>query len=171
MTNKPFVSLDNVPLLEAEDFIDVPELSEKFGRRQARIGPMLGAKKLGFNVTVVPPGKAAYPAHNHRVNEEMFLILEGQAELRVGEQRYQVSPMDIIACPAGGVETAHQLRNVGDTDLRYLAVSTCEYPEICDYPDSNKIGVYHRAVGTDDEEESWALIARQSDERDYWEGE
>lgn len=171
MTNKPFVSLNSVPLLEAEDFIDAPELSEKFARRQARIGPMLGAQKLGFNVTVVPPGKAAYPAHNHRVNEEMFLILEGQAELRVGEQRYQVSPMDLIACPAGGVETAHQLLNIGDTDLRYLAVSTCEYPEICDYPDSNKIGVYHNRKDADGQEKPWDLIVCQSDDRDYWEGE
>ena len=170
MPDKPFVSLNTVPLVEAEDFVERPELGENFARRQARIGPLLGAQKLGYNVTVVPPGKAAYPAHNHRVNEEMFLILDGQAELRVGDQRYQVAAMDLIACPAGGVETAHQLRNVGDTDLRYLAVSTCEYPEICDYPDSNKIGVFDQAT-TGGEESSWDLIVRPSDDRDYWEGE
>jgi hypothetical protein len=31
---------------------------------------------------------------------------------------------DVIACPAGGRETAHQIINTGTDELRYLAVST-----------------------------------------------
>ena len=48
---------------------------------------------------------------------------------------------DIIACPPGGPETAHQILNTGNEELRYLAVSTKPSPEICDYPDSGKFGV------------------------------
>src|SRR5262249_38061245 len=45
---------------------------ERFEARVAAIGGRLGAQKLGYNVTVLPPGKRAFPFHNHRVNEEMF---------------------------------------------------------------------------------------------------
>lgn len=171
MTHKPFVSLNDLTLQASSVFEERPELAERFGRSQAPIGTLIGAQKLGYNITVVPPGKSACPAHNHHVNEEMFLILEGRAELTVGEQRYEVGVMDIIACPTGGPETAHQLLNIGDTDLRYLAVSTCEYPEICDYPNSDKIGVFHSRKDADGQEQPLDLVVRQSDSRDYWEGE
>ena len=48
---------------------------------------------------------------------------------------------DIIACPPGGPETAHQLINTGEGELKYLAVSTKLSPELCEYPDSGKFGV------------------------------
>ena len=35
-----------------------------------------------------------------------------------------------MACPAGGPESAHQIINCGDEELRYLAVSTQRAPEI-----------------------------------------
>src|SRR5262245_60863884 len=43
---------------------------ERFAAHIGDIGAKIGAQKLGYNVTVVPPGKRAYPAHSHRVNEE-----------------------------------------------------------------------------------------------------
>src|SRR3954449_7072410 len=42
--------------------------------RVEMIAPNLGAKKLGYNLTAVPPGKRAYPFHSHRAREEMFFI-------------------------------------------------------------------------------------------------
>ena len=98
-------------------------------------------KLLGYNITAVPPGKRAFPLHNHVVNEEMFFVLEGSGELRVGDATHPVRAGDIIACPPGGPETAHQLVNTGDAELKYLAVSTTLSPEVCDYPDSGKFGV------------------------------
>ena len=50
--------------------------------RMAPVGPRIGAQLLGYNITAVPPGKRAFPLHNHHVNEEMFFILSGSGELR-----------------------------------------------------------------------------------------
>ena len=50
--------------------------------------PIALARKLGYNLTVLPPGKAQCPFHSHRGEEEMFLILEGEGELRFGDQRH-----------------------------------------------------------------------------------
>ena len=69
----------------------------------------------------------------------MFLILEGKGELRFGDQRYPIRKHDVIACPQGGPEVAHQIINTGTTTLRYLALSTMSEVDTCEYPDSGKI--------------------------------
>lgn len=48
----------------------------------------------------------------------------------------------MIACPPGKRLVAHQIVNTGDTDLRYLAISTKERVDIVEYPDSNKVGAF-----------------------------
>jgi uncharacterized cupin superfamily protein len=73
--------------------------------------------------------------------EEMFFILEGEGELLFGDQRYPIRRHDVIACPTGGAEVAHQIINTGATDLRYLAISTLTELEACEYPDSGKISI------------------------------
>jgi uncharacterized cupin superfamily protein len=115
--------------------------AQRFEARFARIGPLVGAKQLGYNITAVPPGKRAFPRHSHRVNEEMCFVLHGTGEVRIGSETYPLREGDIVACPAGGPETAHQIVNTGQEELRYLAVSTQRAPEIWEYPDSGKFGV------------------------------
>lgn len=110
-----------------------------FTSSRATIGVHIGARELGYNLTVLPPGKTHCPYHCHRVQEEMFLIIDGEGELRFGADRYKSRRGDVIACPPGGPEVAHQIVNTGNRTLRYLAVSTRSHVEICEYPDSAKI--------------------------------
>ena len=58
---------------------------DAFEARLGAIGVHLGAQKLGYRLTIVPPGKKAWPYHNHYVNEEMFVILDGSGLFRYGE--------------------------------------------------------------------------------------
>lgn len=140
---KPIVNMDEVNFQSRpEGFAPTGTAAERFEVQTAHLSRQLGAEKLGYNISSVPPGKAAYPFHSHRVNEEMFVVLAGSGEIRIGDHTYPLREGDVIACPAGGPETAHQIVNNGDADLRYLAVSTQLSPEICDYPDSQKFGVY-----------------------------
>ena len=115
------------------------EQGGRFASDGARLGPLVGAKDLGCSYDVVPPGKCACPFHSHRAEEEMFLILEGEGELRFGDRRYPLRRHDVIACPTGGPEVAHQIINTGKVDLRYLALSTLAEVEVCEYPDSDKV--------------------------------
>jgi uncharacterized cupin superfamily protein len=78
----------------------------------------------------------------------MFLILEGEGELRYGPERYQIRKYDIIACPTGDASTAHQIINTGSTVMRYLSLSKLSTLEVCEYPDSNKTGVYADTLAT-----------------------
>ena len=170
---KPIVNVDDVEFHpRPEGYAPKGDAAQTFDVRTAHLSRLLGAEKLGYNISSVPPGKAAYPYHSHRVNEEMFFLLSGTGELRIGDKTYPVREGDVIACPTGGPDTAHQLRNVGDTDLRYLAVSTMLSPEICDYPDSDKFGVYAQLPATEDGTPAFFyFMGREGTALDYWDGE
>jgi uncharacterized cupin superfamily protein len=144
----------------------------KFAGGLAPIGHRLGAQKLGYNLTVVPPGKRAFPFHSHRVNEEMFFVIEGAGEVRIGAETWPIRAGDVICCPPGGPETAHQIVNTGEATLRYLAVSSSQTPELCEYPDSGKFAVMH-AAGTDADgkPQGFRHVGRLADGCDYWDGE
>nr|WP_217283883.1 cupin domain-containing protein [Aquabacterium terrae] len=114
----------------------------QFESRSARIGPLLGAKELGYSFDIVPPGKRSCPFHSHRAEEEMFFIVRGRGTLRYGSETRPIRAGDVICCPTGGAETAHQIINDSDDELAYLSISTMMPVEICEYPDSKKIGAY-----------------------------
>jgi len=115
---------------------------DKFESKGVRVGHLLGAKDLGYSYDVVPPGKSACPFHNHRAEEEMFFIVKGSGTLRYGTETRKIREGDVICCPTGGPETAHQIINDSDSDLAYLSVSTMMPAEVCEYPDSKKVGAY-----------------------------
>jgi len=144
---------------------------EKFFAQVGDIGRRLGAQKLGYNLTVVSPGKRAWPFHNHRVNEEMFFVLEGEGEVRIGQETFPIKAGDVIAHPSGGTETAHQIVNTSNADLKYLAVSTVTTPEICDYPDSGKFAAMQVQPGPDGKPKFWRFVGRDGTGLNYFDGE
>jgi len=146
--------------------------ADRYDARMGQVATRLGAQKLGYNITAVPPGKAAFPFHCHRVNEEMFFVLQGTGEVRIGEEKHAIRSGDVIACPPGGPEVAHQIHNTGSEELRYLAVSTRLYPEVCEYPDSGKFGVMAEyPPGADGKPQGFRFIGRPGEQVGYWEGE
>jgi uncharacterized cupin superfamily protein len=130
--HRPIMNLDEAVFDDVED-------NGIYTSRRAQIAAHIGARQLGYNLTVVPPGKVQCPFHSHHGVEEMFLILEGEGELRFGERRYPLRRHDVIACPPGGAEVAHQILNTGTVELRYLALSTRSDVDACVYPDSDKV--------------------------------
>jgi uncharacterized cupin superfamily protein len=123
--NKPINNIADIELQpRAAAFAPTGDAAKRFDASIGQIAPLIGARRLGYNITVMPPGKRALPFHNHRVNEEMSFILEGTGELRFSESTRPVCPGDVIACPAGGRDRALQILKAGDREMRYLAVST-----------------------------------------------
>lgn len=171
--DKPIINIADIELQPRPAvFAPTGDAGERFDARIGQIAPLIGARQLGYNITVVPSGKRAFPFHNHRVNEEMFFILEGTGELRHGAATWPVRPGDVIACPAGSPERAHTILNTGENELRYLAVSTKLTPEIADYPDSGKFGVLAQfADESGGASQMFYFIGKEGDSRDYWEGE
>ncbi|MBL8288132.1 MAG: cupin domain-containing protein [Rubrivivax sp.] len=132
---RPLMNLDEVVFDDVED-------NGLYTSRRGSIGSRIGARQLGYNLTELPPGKSQCPFHSHCAEEEMFLVIEGEGELRFGSERHPIRRHDVIACPAGGPEVAHQIFNTGSVPLRYLSLSTVAALDVCEYPDSGKVGVF-----------------------------
>ena len=152
----------NIDQLKLDHF----EQGEKFACDAVRIGPLLGAKDLGFSYDVVQPGKRSCPFHSHRGEEEMFFIVTGNGMLRYGSETRKVRAGDFICCPTGGPETAHQLINDSAAPLAYISVSTMLAAEVCEYPDSGKVGAFG-GVGSD----RLRHMTHFEHNVDYWKGE
>lgn len=83
---KPIINIADVEIEPRPSaFAPSGPAAERFDAKMGFIGPRIGAQKLGCNITAVPPGKSAFPFHNHRVNEEMAFVLQGTGEVRIGE--------------------------------------------------------------------------------------
>ena len=71
----------------------------------------------------LPPGASTTP-HYHRVTEEIYYLLAGQAQMRIGEETRQVGPGDAIAIPPGNI---HQITNHGSETLLFLCTCVPAY--------------------------------------------
>jgi uncharacterized cupin superfamily protein len=158
---KPIVNIADVPL---QDF----GKGENFAAKIGRIAPMLGSTGLGCMLTVVPPGKRAFPFHRHHVIHELFFVLSGTGEYRLGDKRHPLGAGDVIAAPAGG--EAHQIINTGSEELRYLGLSTMGEVDVVDYPDSGKMAVAAGIKNADFTTATYRGMGRIAP-ADYWDGE
>jgi uncharacterized cupin superfamily protein len=149
----------NIDELKLEHF----EKGDKFACDAVRVAPLLGGKDLGYSYDVVPPGKRSCPFHSHRAEEEMFFIVKGTGLLRYGNETRKIRAGDFICCPTGGPETAHQIVNDSDAPLAYISVSTMMPAEVCEYPDSKKIGSFG--------EGGMRHMTQAADAIDYWKDE
>jgi uncharacterized cupin superfamily protein len=171
--NKPVINIADVELKpRPSGFAPTGGSPDRYESRMGLVGNVLGSRKLGYNITAVPPGKRAFPPHNHQINEEMFFVLEGTGEVRIGETTYPIRPGDIVACLAGGKEKAHVVTNTGNVELRYLAISTKISPEICEYPETGKYTVYaEKPAATDGKPDMISAVGHEGVDVNYWEGE
>lgn len=164
---RPIVSIADLQLEPRPEAWKPPAGAQRaFDVKRARAAPLLGLSKLGCTLHEVAPGATAYPFHSHRANEELLFVLEGRGELRFGSARHAAKAGDLTGCPTGGPETAHQLINNGDAPLRHLAISTMIDPDVCEYPDSGKVGAF-----AGDGHDGLMHLSRYDSKRDYWDGE
>jgi uncharacterized cupin superfamily protein len=119
-------------------------------------------------VTVLPPGKRAYPFHRHHVIHELFYILSGSGEYRIDDKKLPLRAGDLIAAPAG--KEAHQIVNTSSGELRFLAFSTIGEVDVVEYPDTGKIGVGAGIKNADFKTATSKALGRVKP-ADYFEGE
>jgi uncharacterized cupin superfamily protein len=172
---RPIINIAEVELRSWGHGVKIPGGGEASERYQAKLGAIsgpIGARLLGYGLTVLPPGKAAFPRHNHLANEEMFFVIEGEGEVCIGDAKYPIKKGDVIACPPGGTETAHQIVNTGTSDLQYLGVSTRLSPEVVLYPDTKRVAFAAEAPALADGKPRFVRqITNDGESLEYWKGE
>jgi uncharacterized cupin superfamily protein len=92
-------------------------LGEGPGFRKIR-GP-LGVTAFGVNAIVLPPGYETN-RHYHERQEELYLVIEGEIELSLGDERRTLGPGCLARVDAA---TVRSLRNLSpDSEATYVCV-------------------------------------------------
>jgi uncharacterized cupin superfamily protein len=162
------------PVINIADakFMDMKGANGGFEARICSIGHFIGSTGIGCMVTVVPPGKKAFPFHVHHNLHELFIVLEGTGEYRFGKETFPIRAGDILAAPAGkGAEMAHQIVNTGTGELKYLGVSDKPTTDVCEYPDSGKFAVTSRFDWNNPKAGGIRYVGRLDSGVDYFDGE
>jgi uncharacterized cupin superfamily protein len=107
----------------------------------ARIGPMIGAERLGASIYELPTGQSICPYHYEYPHEEWLLVLDGTPTVRTPQGEERLGPGDVVCFPQGP-DGAHKVTNEAEDTVRVLFLSTLGDPSIAVYPDSGKIGVW-----------------------------
>jgi len=71
-----------------------------------------------LKLSVVAPHLATHPPHKHP-EDEFFYVLEGTAEFYLDGKTKVAGPNTSFYCPSN---VEHGIRNVGDTELKYLVI-------------------------------------------------
>lgn len=75
-----------------------------------------------LKMSVVKPHEATHPPHKHS-EDEFFFVLEGTAEFYLDGKTKIAGPYASFYCPSN---SEHGIRNVGDTELKYLVIKKYE---------------------------------------------
>jgi uncharacterized cupin superfamily protein len=150
--------------------VRLDDLEGDYGGIVKHPGRAAGAKQTGLNWIGAPPNDEGAPPHCHSMEEEVFVVLDGEGTLELWgppkpgatpatepAERHPVRRGHVVARPPG-TRISHCFK-AGEGGLTYLAYGTREPGDICYYPRSNKI--FFRGLG---------LIARL-EPLDYSDGE
>lgn len=104
------------------------------GRWYKRLAPAAGLVDWGASHVTLEPGAWSSQRHWHEGEDELLIMLEGEAVLVEDEGRTELRPGDVAAFPKGS-RNGHHLINESDAPCRFIAVgkpsaSDCHYPDI-----------------------------------------
>jgi uncharacterized cupin superfamily protein len=88
----------------------IDDLGEGPGFRKVRSA--LGVTEFGVNAVVVPPGYTSR-RHFHERQQELYLVLRGELEFQLGEDRQTLGPGGLVRVDPAIVRA---LRNTSDTE-------------------------------------------------------
>ena len=131
----PKLDLDAIPQTNATGY-PPPFNAEVQGRWYRRLAPVAGLTKLGASHVVLKPGAWSSQRHWHAEEDELLVMLTGEAVLVEDSGESVIRPGDVLAW-AAGERNGHHLQNRSDTECVFVAISAGsrdadwgEYPDI-----------------------------------------
>jgi uncharacterized RmlC-like cupin family protein len=100
---------------------EAPKRSLRHGRGGVTelLDPKLIAGGSVISKVVIDPGTQPGPFHLHEYATNVYIGLEGEAQIRVADQTVALGPFDLIFIPAG---VPHATHNASDRPVSLLAM-------------------------------------------------
>ena len=131
----PKLDLDAISQTNATGYPD-PYDKPVAGRWYRRLAPATGLTTMGASHVVLKPGAWSSQRHWHAAEDELLVMLPGEAVLVEDGGETVLRPGDVAAWPAG-VRDGHHLQNRTEADCIFVVVSSGdrdadhgEYPDI-----------------------------------------
>lgn len=131
----PKLDLDAIPQTNATGY-PPPYDAPVAGRWYRRLAPPAGLTMIGASHVVLKPGAWSSQRHWHAGQDELVVMLSGEAVLVEDAGETVIRPGDVLAWPAGA-RNGHHLQNRTDEDCVFVAISagaregdSGEYPDI-----------------------------------------
>jgi uncharacterized cupin superfamily protein len=117
----PRIDLSALPQTDATGY-PAPFAAAVAGRWYRRLAPAAGLTAMGASHVVLKPGAWSSQRHWHVGEDELVIMLSGEAVLVEDDARTVLQPGDIAAFPAG-VLNGHHLINESAADCVFVAIS------------------------------------------------
>ena len=129
----PKLDLDAIPQVSRTGYPPI-YAGEVQGRWFRRLSSAAGLHDFGTSHVVLKPGAWSAQRHWHETEDELLVILSGEAVLVDDAGRTPMHPGDVAAFPKGDAN-GHCLVNESEGDCVYLVVGQtvngpCHYPDI-----------------------------------------
>jgi mannose-6-phosphate isomerase-like protein (cupin superfamily) len=123
MASKKGTTVKRKPAIRAAASVLWDELPGHFGGAYSKLlvrPESCGSKSIDYRISVYQP-RAYVELHQHRIQEQVYHVLDGEAVMEIGGERTVVRRDDIIFIPPG---VKHAIYNTGMTDLRFIVVTS-----------------------------------------------
>lgn len=117
----PKLDLDAIPQTNATGY-PAPFDAEVQGRWYRRLAPVAGLTRMGASHVTLKPGAWSSQRHWHSAEDELVVMLAGEAVLVEDDGESIIRPGDVVAW-AAGAENGHHLQNRSDADCVFVAIS------------------------------------------------
>ncbi|NCP20298.1 MAG: cupin domain-containing protein [Erythrobacter sp.] len=131
----PKLDLDAIPQTNATGY-PAPYDTEVEGRWYRRLAPVAGLTRMGASHVTLKPGAWSSQRHWHREEDELVVMLAGEAVLVEDGGETIIRPGDVVAWAAGD-DNGHHLQNRSNSDCVFVAIGagpkdrdSGEYPDI-----------------------------------------
>lgn len=126
----------------------MPYAAAMTGRHFRRLAPSVGLTDFGASHVVLDPGGISSQRHWHEGEDELVVMLAGEAVLVEEESETVMRPGDIAAFPKG-VANGHHLVNRSGAPCVFVAIgkaaaSDCHYPDIDLRVDGKTLAFTHK---------------------------
>lgn len=146
----PKLDLDAIPQTNATGY--PPEFAAQVaGRNYRRLAPAAGLADFGASHVVLEPGAWSSQRHWHEDEDELVVMLAGEAVLVDDAGEHAMRAGDVAAFPKGD-GNGHVLQNRSDAPCCFVAIgkpaaSDCHYPDIDMHLTEGR--GFHRKDGSD----------------------
>ena len=79
-----------------------------------------GSKSIDYRISVYQP-RAYVALHKHRIQEQVYHVLEGEGLMELDGKKQVVRKDDVIFIPPG---VEHAIYNTGMTDIKFVVVTS-----------------------------------------------